>query len=342
MTSSRDLERLVRVEAEDLLGGGDLVVAQRRAVHAAGVHLRRRGIADDRAHRDERRLVGDGLGRLDRLLDADDVLAALDLLHVPAVGAVAGRDVLGQRDVGVVLDGDLVVVVEHDQVAELLGARQRRRLAGDALLDVAVGGDHVDEVVERAGARRGVRVEQAALVARRHRHPDRRGQALAQRAGGDLHALGVPELRVARRLGLPGPQRLDVGRARGRNRRGRAGCTGSGWSARRTARTGRGPASARRSGRGASAAGTACRPAAPGSSRCRGGRCRPSAPRRRPAPGRCRRPASRRRSSRRDGWAGSGQRSLRVWSRAHSLDRRGIVDLRSTTLVRDVRTVAGR
>ena len=36
------LERLVRVEAEDLLGGGHLLVAERRAVRAAGVHLRRR------------------------------------------------------------------------------------------------------------------------------------------------------------------------------------------------------------------------------------------------------------------------------------------------------------
>ena len=48
-----------------------------------------------------------------RLQDADDVLAALDVLHVPAVGLVARGGVLGQRDVGVVLDGDLVVVVEH-------------------------------------------------------------------------------------------------------------------------------------------------------------------------------------------------------------------------------------
>ena len=44
------LERLVRVEAEHLLGGGDLVVAQRRAVHAAGVHLGGRRVADDGAH----------------------------------------------------------------------------------------------------------------------------------------------------------------------------------------------------------------------------------------------------------------------------------------------------
>ncbi len=120
--------------------------------------------------------VGDGF------LDADDVLAALHLLDVPAVGAVAGGGVLAQRDVGVVLDRNLVVVVEHDEVAELLHGRQRRRLGGHSLLDVAVGGDHVDVVVERAVPGCGVRVEQAALVARRHRHADRRRQALA-RAG---------------------------------------------------------------------------------------------------------------------------------------------------------------
>ena len=205
------LELLVGIEAEDLLDGGDLFVAERRAVRLAGVHLVRRRVADDRAQRDERRLVGDGLGVGDGLLDADDVLAALDLLHVPAVGAVAGGGVLGQRDVGVVLDRDLVVVVEHDEVAQLLDGRQRRRLGGHALFHVAVGGDHVDVVVERAGSRGGVGVEQAALVARRHRHADRRGQALAQRAGGDLNALGVPELRVPGRLGAPGAQRLDVG-----------------------------------------------------------------------------------------------------------------------------------
>ena len=141
----------------------------------------------------------------------DDVLAALHLLHVPAVGAVARGGVLAQRDVGVVLDRDLVVVVEDDQVAQLLHGRQRRGFGGDALLDVAVGGDHVDEVVERAGSRCGVRIEQPALVARCHRHAHRRGQTLAERAGGDLNALGVPELRVSRRLGSPRAQRLDVG-----------------------------------------------------------------------------------------------------------------------------------
>jgi hypothetical protein len=66
-------------------------------------------------------------------------------------------------------------------------------------------------VVERALAQWCVRVEEAALVARGHRHPDRRGQTLSERTGGDLNALGVPELGVTRRLALEGAQRLDVG-----------------------------------------------------------------------------------------------------------------------------------
>ena len=101
---------------------------------------------------------------------------------MPAVGLVAREDVLAERDGGVVLDRDVVVVVEQDQVAELLVAGERGRLAGHALLHAAVAGDDVDVVVERRLAGRGVRVEQAALAAGGHRHADAVGHALA-RAG---------------------------------------------------------------------------------------------------------------------------------------------------------------
>jgi hypothetical protein len=107
---------------------------------------------------------------------------------VPAVSLVALADVLGERDVGAALDGDLVVVVDQDQVAELLGAGDRGGLAADALLEVAVAGDGVDEVVERRGAQRGVGVEQAVLAAGGHGHADGVADALAQRTGGGLDA----------------------------------------------------------------------------------------------------------------------------------------------------------
>ena len=161
-------------------------------------------------------LSGDGLGGLDRVVQRLDVLLVAafghpgDVLHVPAVGLVAGADVLGLGDDRVVLDRDVVVVVDDDQVAEFLHRGDRGRLVGDALFDVAVGGDRVHEVVERRGAGRGARVEQAPLAARRHRHADRVAQALAERPGGGLDAGGQPVLGVAGGDRPPGAERLQV------------------------------------------------------------------------------------------------------------------------------------
>ena len=75
-TSSRDLEGLVRVEAQHLLGGGDLVGAERRAVGRPGV-LGVRG-----RPRDDRVAARSVLGRSvtasaadDRVVEGGDVLA---------------------------------------------------------------------------------------------------------------------------------------------------------------------------------------------------------------------------------------------------------------------------
>ena len=193
-TAAVDLEGLRRVEAEQLLGGGDLVGAERRAVRLAGAAGRRGRPGDDGVQRDE-----GGLGaRLLALLEGGeqrvDVLgvvggagrvgraAPVDVDDVPAVGLVALGDVLAERDVGVVLDRDLVGVVDDGEVAELLVAGERGRLGGNALHQVAVGGEHPDVVVEDALAGLGVGVEQAALAALGHRHADGGGQARS-RAG---------------------------------------------------------------------------------------------------------------------------------------------------------------
>ncbi len=129
---------------------------------------------------------------------------------MPAVGLVPLQDVLGERGGGVALDGDVVVVVEEDQVAELLMTGQRRRLGGDALLEVAVADDRPDRVVEGRLALGRLRVEQAALVAGGHRHAHRVGHALAQRTGRGLDARRVPVLGVARRPGAVRAEGLEV------------------------------------------------------------------------------------------------------------------------------------
>ena len=133
-----DLKGSVGVEAEDVLGRPDLVLAQRRPVGGPGVLLVRRGPADDRPQHDQRRAAGLGLGGGQRAVDRRQVLAIVDVLHVPAVGLIPHADVLSERDAGVVLDRDPVGVVDQDQVPQLLGTGQRRCLAADTLLEVAV------------------------------------------------------------------------------------------------------------------------------------------------------------------------------------------------------------
>ena len=91
----RDLEVLVRVDAQDLLGGGDLGLAEGRAVRLAGVLQVRRRPADDGAQPDDGGALGLGLGAEQRLVQRLDVLVVLavgepvHVLHVPAVGLVA-------------------------------------------------------------------------------------------------------------------------------------------------------------------------------------------------------------------------------------------------------------
>ena len=137
MTSSVDLEGLVGVEAQHLLGRRHLLVAERGAVRLAGALQLGGRPADDRAQLDEARLVGDrpAPSRSRRASAATSsrvrgvVVGPVDRLDVPAVRGVARGDVLGQGDVGVVLDGDPVAVVDQGQVAQPLGAGQRGRLA---------------------------------------------------------------------------------------------------------------------------------------------------------------------------------------------------------------------
>ena len=206
-----------RVEAEDLLGLRDLLGAQRRAVRRAGVLLVRGGPADDRPQLDHGRAPGLVPGRDQRVVEGLDVLGVaavlakpVDVLHVPPVGRVPRRDVLGLGDLRVVLDGDVVVVVDQDQVAELLVGGQGGRLVGDALLDVAVRGDHVHVVVEWAGARLRVGVEQAALAPGGHGHAHGVRQALPERAGRRLHPGRQPVLRVPGSEAAPRPVLLEV------------------------------------------------------------------------------------------------------------------------------------
>src|SRR5699024_8791379 len=170
---------------------------------------------DDGGQADERG-SGIGTGRLDGGVEGLDVLFVLaaggevHVLNVPAVGGVAGGRVLTEGVRGVVLDRDPVVVPDHQQIRQFLRPRRGWGRTGPAFLEVAVGGERDDRVVERRGAGRSLGVEQSAFPAGRHGHAHRRGESRAQGPRGALDTGGVPDLWVAGSQGTPGAQRLEV------------------------------------------------------------------------------------------------------------------------------------
>ena len=89
-------------------------------------------------------------------------------------------DRIGQRQRAV--DGDAVVVEQHDQLVELEVAGERDRLLADAFHQVAVGGEHVGAVIDDLAAEHGGEMPLG------DRHADRVGEALAERPGRGLDA----------------------------------------------------------------------------------------------------------------------------------------------------------
>ena len=139
--------------------------------------------------------------------DRGEVVAVLDPLGVPAVCVEAPGDVLRPRHRRRPVELDAVVVVEVDELAEPEVAGERRRLGGDALLQVAVGDDPVDAVVDQrmVGA-----VELGREAAFGDRHADPVGEALAERTGRRLDAGRQAVFGMAGRARAPLAERLQV------------------------------------------------------------------------------------------------------------------------------------
>ena len=148
-----------------------------------GVGVLRRRVPDVAAQDHDARALGLGHAGADARLDRVEVVGDLaELDDVPAVAREALRDVVGVGELGGAVDGDVVVVVDVDETAEAEVAGERRRLVAHALFEAAVAADHEHVVVDDLGA------EPRAEVRLGEADADPVGEALAERAGGDLDA----------------------------------------------------------------------------------------------------------------------------------------------------------
>jgi len=188
-------------------GGGDLGVAQRRAVHVVGAGLVRRTGADHGLAADQRGLVGHRLGGFDGGMQRLGVVA-VDVGHdVPAVGLETLGRVVGEPAFDVAVDGDAVVVPEGSQLAQPPGAGERTGFVGDTFHQAAVAEEDPGAVIDDGVAGLVELVGQQLLG---HGHAHGVGDALTERAGGGFDAGGVAQLGVARRLAVQLAEVLQI------------------------------------------------------------------------------------------------------------------------------------
>ena len=186
------------IEAENFLRGGDFVITQSCAVCATRIHLGWRWVANDCLDADERWASGLCLSVSYCLQEGDNIFSGLDGLHVPAISFVARINVLVESDIGVVFDRNTVVIPENDQVAQLLGASERGSLGSNAFLQITIGSNDVNVVVERRFPSWCLRIKKTAFLAGRHSHAHRRSQTLPQWTGGDFDTISVANFGVTR------------------------------------------------------------------------------------------------------------------------------------------------
>ena len=117
------------------------------------------------------------------------------MLGVPAVSLEALQDVLSEGHLGVAINGDVVVIVDGNEVAELQVAGQRSSLASNTFLCTAVTKEHVRVVGDQIEARL---VEQCAGVCLSDSKTNGVGEALTQGACCYLDTGGVVRFGVAR------------------------------------------------------------------------------------------------------------------------------------------------
>ena len=158
-----------------------------------------------------RQMISDGrsstaIAARGRLLEPveRDVLA--EVLDVPAVGLVAGADVLAEGELGVALDRDVVVVVEDDQAAEAEVAGERARPR--TVMPSSMSPSEAIAKVWWSMTCVAVDVEARGEHPLGERQPDARRDALAERARSSPRSRAL-----ARTRGGPASRRAELAEA---------------------------------------------------------------------------------------------------------------------------------
>ena len=110
--------------------------------------------------------------------------------HLPAIGFKPFGGIVGDSQIGAAVDGDAIVVKQHDQTRQPHVAGHRRSLMADAFHQASVTGNDICVVVDKVAA------ELRRQMFLGHCHANRIRNALAKRAGRGLDPGGVACFRM--------------------------------------------------------------------------------------------------------------------------------------------------
>src|SRR6185312_12338632 len=124
-----------------------------------------------------------------------------DVLDVPAVCLEALASIVTEGERGVALDGDVIVVVKPNQLAEFGVTGKGCRFVRHAFHHVAIAGDEIDVVIEDLL----LTIEYRSHVCFTDGHSNRIANALTERAGSRFNARRITVLGMSRRFAFPLP-----------------------------------------------------------------------------------------------------------------------------------------
>src|SRR5450830_787131 len=171
---------------------GDFRITQWGAVAIFLALLVRRTEADGGLAADQGRTLAFARG-LDGGRDLFRVMTVDVADHLPVVGFETLRGVVGEPAFDFAVDGDAVVVIEGDQLAQVQGTGQGSDFVGNAFHHAAITEEHIGVVVDDVVAGT-VELRRQDFFRQGEAHGV--GQALAERTGGGFHARGVAVFRV--------------------------------------------------------------------------------------------------------------------------------------------------
>lgn len=203
-------EGLFRVEAKQRLDALAVVSLERVSVDTTGA-LEFGSETNGCGKLDHGWLVCDFLGLLDSSLDASQVsVTFLDPLNVPAIGFESLRNILSESNLSVAIyeqsvkqfsssrrrkltNGDMVIIINTDQIAQLKMASSASSLASDTFHSTAITKDAVCVVIKEVVSRL---VKDGTGVSLSDGQTDGIGETLTEGTGGDFDTGSIMSLGV--------------------------------------------------------------------------------------------------------------------------------------------------